>query len=118
MVGDALGSECSTSGFVLPHAFIPWQEAVGGFFPKEYAWSPAPFETFRSLAQHVPADRFQAVFRFIQLVEPLEPQFAYLGGADFRPHAHDRGSFYLAIHLDQMGYFGWRVLIAFPRVET
>lgn len=103
---------------MLAHAFATRDEAVRGFFPDGFTWSPAPLEAFRALAQHAAADRFDAVARLIEFVAPWEPEFAYLGGSEFRPLAHDRGALYLALHLDAINAFGWRVLIAFPRVET
>lgn len=117
-VGDALGSESTSGGLVIPHAFAGRDEAVRGYFPDGFAWRPAPFGALRALAQHVDAARFDAVARLLDLVAPHAPEFAHLGGPDFDPAARDRGAFYLALHLDAMDAFGWRVLIAFPRVET
>jgi len=115
-VGDAFGSEATSSGLVMPTRKPSLFDACREFFPERWTVQTLGFEGF--VANYAkPADD-PAIHAFVTLARHLKADAAYLAPGRFDPLAHSRGAFMLGVYLDSMEEAGTRFLIAFDRVET
>jgi hypothetical protein len=115
-VGDALGSEATSGGIVLPCAEGSLRDACARHLPR--GWRVVPAAPGAVLAPAGPPGGRPEVARLATLLGHFPVEAALVGGAGFRPGAHARGAFFVALFADARDAAGTRLLILFERVET
>lgn len=117
VIGDALGSESSSPGLVIPNLCRSLVEASGVFLPRDWVLHPLDFDGF--VARNARSLESPAVQRFLTLIAHFETEVAYCAAPGaFRPDAHARGTFLFLFFVDALEAAGARFLIVFERVET
>ena len=115
-VGSSLGAEATSSGLVIPTKSDSLIAAIEEFFPSSYKPISQEFQQF--------IDRFcqnrqnPELEDFLAYLNPLLPEFALVGNADFHPQGQDRGEFFLCVFVGAIATAGTNLLICFPRAET
>ena len=115
-MADALGSEATSSGLVIPNQCPSLAEARRAFLPDTLISHPLGFETF--VHSYCSRSRNPAVARFVDYLRPFRPEAVYFAGPTFDPFAHSRGAFLIALFFDAAVVAGARFLVVFDRVET
>jgi len=115
-IGDALGSEDTSFGVVLPTGARTVIWACRRYLSVAYRLYPFEYEKF--VNHYCVGSPNEALQQLPEMLEMFSPEVAYAARGPFDPEAQTRGAFKICLFCDTRLRAGVRVLFVFNRVET